>query len=223
MKSIAPLVLASLLLPAIAVAQPGYGGGPPPGYNPGNNPGGYYSQPPTAPGGFWDRSGGLVWGLSLGVGAMSSKDGPVRCNSCSYNPLAWEVEFHVGGMLSTRLALLGEVQGNVQTVDVVAGGQGTQSLAQLGAMVAAQYWITPQLWIKGGLGLAHLSYNYDDAYGTQEQPIADGGAALLGAGYEIVSGRQFSVDLQGRYIVGSYDGVQDKVSSATVGLGVNWY
>jgi hypothetical protein len=223
MKSILALVFASLLLPAVAIAQPGYGA-PPPGYNPGYRPGGYYSQQPqTAPGGFWDRGGGLVWGVSLGVGQMSSKDGPVECLNCSYSPFAWEVEFHVGGMLSPRLALLGEFQGNVQTVEEVAGGEGNKTLAQFGAMLAAQYWLSPKLWLKGGLGVAHLAYNYNDAYGTQDQPIDDGGIFLVSAGYEVLSGREFAVDLQGRWVVGSYDGINDKVSSATVGFGINWY
>jgi hypothetical protein len=216
MKCVLPLVLASLTLSAVAVAQPRYAG-------PAGRPG-YYGQPSqTVPGGFWDRGGGLVWGVSLGVGGMSSEDGPIECPSCTYSPLAWSVELHLGGMLSPQLALLGEFQGNVQTVEEVGGGEGTKSLAQVAAMVAAQYWITPQLWVKGGLGVSHLEFNYDDYYQTIEEPIDDGGVVLLGIGYEILSGRDFAVDLQGRYIVGSYDGIDDKISSGTVGLGVNWY
>ncbi|MEZ4363976.1 MAG: hypothetical protein R3B48_27630 [Kofleriaceae bacterium] len=203
-----------MTLSAVAWAQPGYGGGRP----------GYYSQQPsTTPGGFWDRGGGIIWGIGLGVGNMTAGSGPIECVNCSYDPVAWEVEFHVGGMVSPRLAILGEFQGNVQTLEVVAGGEGTKSLAQIGLMLAAQYWITPQLWVKGGLGFAHLAYNYDDAYQSQDEPIDDGAIVLGGIGYEILSGRNFAVDLQGRYIVGSYDGINDSVSSATIGFGINWY
>ncbi len=233
------LVFAIVSLPALAAAQPGYGSPQPyppppqpyaqpygqpyaqpqPGYRPG-----YYSAPPaTLPGGFWDRGGGLVWGISLGLGGMSSKDGPIECQSCSYSPVAVEVDAHLGGMLSPRLALLFEMQGNVQTVEEVGGGEGSKTLAQFALLAAAQYWVTPRFWLKGGLGFGTLSYNYNDSFGTQEEPIDDGGAFLVGAGYEILSGRDFAVDLQGRYVVGSYDGINDQISSGTIGIGVNWY
>jgi hypothetical protein len=218
MKRLVPFILASVVLPAAAVAQPGYSAPP------ANNPGGYYSQPqPVTPGGFWDRSGRMVWGLGLGLGSMSSKDGPIECQSCSFNEIAVEFHVHLGGMLSPRLALMAEVQGNVQTVEEVAGGEGTKTLLQGALMVAAQYWLTPRLWLKGGVGFAHLSYNYNDAYGSQDEPLDDGGAVLLGVGYEIASGRDLAIDLQGRYIVGSYDGIDEQISSGTIGIGINWY
>ncbi|HRC58301.1 MAG TPA: hypothetical protein PKU97_20395 [Kofleriaceae bacterium] len=236
------VVLAILSLPALASAQPGYGNPQPAQpypaqpysqpYTPQPQPygqpygaqPGYYAQPPaTTSGGFWDRGGGLVWGIGLGLGGMSSKDGPIECSSCSYSPMAVEVDAHLGGMMSPRLALLFEIQGNVQPVEEVGGGEGDKTLGQFAAMAAAQYWITPRLWLKGGIGVATLSYNYNDSSGTQEEPIDDGGVFLLGAGYEILAGRDFALDVQGRYVVGSYDGINDQISSGTIGLGVNWY
>ena len=230
------VVLAILSLPALATAQPGYGGSPQPygpqpqPYQPYGQPQpqpyrpGYYSQPPaTTQGGFWDRGGGLVWGIGLGLGGMSSKDGPIECSNCTYNPLSIEFDAHVGGMLSPRLALMFEMQANAQPVEEVGGGEGDKSLAQFAFMAAAQYWITPRLWAKGGLGFGTLSWNYNDSLGTQEEPIDDGSAFLLSAGYEILAGRDFAIDVQGRYVVGSYDGIQDQISSGTIGLGVNWY
>ncbi len=217
MKRVLLLVLASLALPAAAAAQPGYGGGPPP-------PGGYYSQPAaTKPGGFWDREGRLMWGVSIGLGGMSGSDGPIDCATCDYNPVAVEVDGHVGGMLSARLALMAEVQANVQTVDEQDYGEGTVTLAQGALMFAAQYWVVPKVWIKGGIGFSHLEFNYDDAYQSQSEPIDDGGVFMVGAGIELLSGREFALDLQGRYIRGSYDGIKDQISSGTIGLGVNWY
>jgi hypothetical protein len=218
MKRVLLLVLASLSVSAVASAQPGnYNGG-------GRRGGGYYSQAPQlAPGGFWDRGGRLVWGLSLGLGGMSSKDGPIDCPTCDYNPIAVEVDLHLGGMLSPRLALMAELQGNVQTVDEQGGGEGTQSLAQGALMFAAQYWVVPKVWIKGGIGFAHLSYNYSDYYGEFDESIDDGAAFMVGAGVELLSSRDFALDLQGRYIRGTYDGIDDSISSGTIGIGVNWY
>ena len=77
-------------------------------------------------------------------------------------------------------------------------------------MVAGQFWLTPQLWIKGGLGFAHLyADNYYEVwdFGT--------GAAIMGAiGFELMSARNFAIDLQGRLIQGSYDSFNDSVTSA---------
>jgi Outer membrane protein beta-barrel domain len=163
-------------------------------------------------------------GFSIGLGAMSTNGESVPCNGCDYNPAAFEVDFHIGGFLSPRFALMLEVQGNGQTVESVNGGEGTVTLVQGTAMAAAQYWLTPKLWIKGGIGAAHLSKDYNDAYGTQTQPL-DNGAAVMGAiGYEVYSTREFSVDLQGRLIEGSYkNGVENRITSGSVGLGFNWY
>ena len=42
-------------------------------------------------------------------------------------------------------------------------------------------------------------------------------------GFELLSARNFAVDLQGRLIQGSYNGLDDSVTSGTVGVGINWY
>jgi hypothetical protein len=124
-------------------------------------------------------------------------------------------------MLSPRFALLFEVQGNAQTIEENA--YGAASLVQATAMIAGQYWLTPQLWIKGGIGGSSLSVSYDDGYSSDSENI-DEGMALMGAvGYELLSARNFSIDLQGRLISGSYESFDQNVTSATVGVGFNWF
>lgn len=204
---------AVLLAPAAAAAQPGYGPPPPPA--------GYYSQPTTVPGGFHDRTGRMAIGFSLGLGGMNIGDDDVTCVNCDYDPIAGEFDFHIGGMLSPRFALLFEVQGNAQTVEENAFG--ATSLVQATAMVAGQYWLTPQLWIKGGIGGASLSYSYDDGYDSQSENIDEGMALMGGVGYELLSARTFSIDLQGRLISGSYDSFDQNVTAGTVGVGFNWF
>ncbi len=211
---------AVLLVPALASAQGYYGPPPRGGY------GGYYATPPgVLPGGFYDRTGRLALGFSIGLGAMhSNAAGDIGCSTCDYNPAAVEVDFHVGGMLSPQFALLFEMQGNLQTVDQNNAG-GTASLSQGTAMIAGQYWLSPRFWLKGGIGVAHLSYDFTDQYGnSQGSQSIDNGAAIMGAiGYELYSTREFAVDLQGRLIEGSYKTIDDQITSATVGLGFNWY
>src|SRR5689334_22684865 len=136
------LVIAVMLAPGIAAAQGYYGGSGP----------GYYNRPQqTLPGGFHDRTGRLAWGFSVGLGGMHDDGSNVTsCNNCNYNPIAIEADGHIGGFLGPRLALMGEFQVNAQTVHSDAF-DGDTILSQNVLMLAAQYWITPQLWIKGGI------------------------------------------------------------------------
>lgn len=209
------LGLAVLLTPAIAAAQPGYYGN-----GGGGGRGGYYNNPaPRAPGGFHERGGRLTWGASLGLGGMSDSGGDITCANCNYSPLSGEGDVHIGGMLNERFALLFEAQVNVQTLSLGADSSQDVILTQGAAMVAGQYWLTPQLWLKAGIGVANLQVS--DSY---DAASVDNGTALLGAvGYEILSARNFSVDLQGRLINGAYKGIDDNITAGSIGVGINWY
>lgn len=216
MKRIHLVAFAAVLLaPAAAAAQPSYGGPPPPPR------GGYYSQPPAIPGGFHDRAGRMAIGFSVGLGGMEVGDSEVTCANCDYDPIGVEFDFHIGGMLSPRFALLFEVQANGKTIEENLFGATT--LVQATAMVAGQYWLTPQLWLKGGLGGASLSYSYDDGYESASEDIDQGLALMGGIGYELLSARNFSIDLQGRLISGSYRDIDQQVTSGSVGVGFNWF
>jgi hypothetical protein len=205
------LVLAVVLAPGLAAAQGYYGNG-------GGGGPGYYNQPSRIPGGFHDRTGRLAWGFSIGLGGMHDDgSGITNCDNCSNAP-AVEVDGHIGGMLGPRFALLFEGQGNARTVHSDAI-DGDTILSQSTAMVAGQYWITPQLWVKGGLGLAGLQA--DNAYVTYD--YGTGGAIMGAVGFELMSARFFAVDLQGRVIEGAYNSGNDHVTAANVGLGFNWY
>jgi hypothetical protein len=200
------VVLAFVLAPGLVSAQGYYG----PGYG-----------PPPVPGGFHNRAGRLAWGFSIGLGGMHDNgSGITQCTNCNYSPLAVEFDGHIGGMLSPRLALLFEFQGNGQTVSTDVGGNSDTVLTQSTAMVAGQFWVTPQLWLKGGIGFAHLDAK--DSFGNAWD-FGGGGAVMAGAGYELMSARFFAVDLQARIIEGTYNGGDDHITSGTIGLGLNWY
>lgn len=199
------LVLAVLLAPGLVSAQGYYGGG----------------GPPPVPGGFHNRMGRLSWGFSVGLGGMHDDgSGITQCATCDYNPIAVEVDGHIGGMLSPRFALLGEIQGNAQTVDVDPASGNSTVLTQSALMLAGQFWVTPQLWIKGGIGVAHL--DAQDDYGNSWD-FGGGAAIMAGAGYEIMSAQFFALDLQARIIEGTYNSGNDHITSGTIGLGLNWY
>lgn len=204
------LVLASLLVPGAAAAQ-GYYGGSGPGYGP---------PPPTQlPGGFHNRTGRLAWGVGLSLGGMHDRGSEITtCGNCDFNPIAVAGHGHIGGFLTPRFALMAEGQVNAQTVSVDPFYGDDTVLSQSALMIAGQLWVTPQLWIKGGIGFAHL---YAD--NSWEGWDLGSGAALLGAaGYEVMSARNFSVDLQARLIQGTYESF-DTVTSGTVGVGINWF
>lgn len=200
------IVLACLLFPSLAFAQ-------------------YYAPPPPPqagpqlPGGFHNRTGRVIFGGSVGLGSMSDKFGGIGCVNCDYGTISGQFSAHLGGFLGPRFALMGEVQVNGQTV--ATDGFDDTVLFQSALMLAAQYWVTPQLWIKGGLGFANLQLE-DTYFGPVSRP--ENGAAVMGAiGFEILSAPRFSIDLQGRLLNGSYEGIDDNITAGSVGLGVNWF
>ena len=215
---LALLALAFLFIaPSVADAQYRRGGG-----------GGYYQGgAPSAqlPGGFWNRQGRLIFGASLGVGHMSDDFGDIECGNCSYNALSGMGAGHIGGFLGPRFALMGEVQVNIQTVERNAGGDTTQ-LVHAALMIAGQYWILPQLWVKGGIGFANLQLErsyYGDGI-VDETSVPENGLALMGAvGFELFSSRSLALDLEGRIINGSFDGIDNRITGATIGLGLSFY
>jgi hypothetical protein len=199
------LVLAILLAPGLVAAQ------------------GYYAGPgQPVPGGFHNRAGRLAWGFSFGLGYMNDNGNRVTCSGCDAQPITGEADFHIGGMLGPRLALLFELQANVQQVALDPNNDAT--LAQTLVMGAVQYWLTPQLWLKGGIGIAHLDLN-DNVNGITYSPPSDGLGLMGGIGFELMSARNFALDLQGRLTEGTYSsgGSSDHITSGTIGVGLNWY
>ena len=185
-------------------------------------PGGYYAQPASTqlPGGFHNRQGRMIFGFSLGLGHMSDNEGKIGCDaSCNYSTLSAGVSGHIGGFIGPRLALMAELQGNAVTL--ATDGFDDITLVQSALMGAAQYWITPQLWVKGGIGFANLSV--DDTYDGSSTNIDSGMALMGGVGFELLSSQRFSVDLQGRLLAGSYDGIDQQITAASIGVGINWF
>lgn len=187
----------ALFVPSIAAAQPGAAPPPPPGY---------YVQPAaveppvTAP----HRSGFLI-GFSLGAGTLT-------CDDCDgLNGVA--VDLHLGGMLTPNVALMFDGMGVGHSFD--GGG----SLIHVVDTVAAQVWVTPKLWLKGGLGIGRLSVNDED--GDEIAASETGTAAMVGIGYELTHGEHFALDLQLRGAIAHYDEADLKMGS--LNLGFNWY
>lgn len=197
------LVLAIVCAPVLASAQGYYGRGP----------------EPTLAGGFHNRVGHLTFGFAVGLGGMGDNGSAITgCDNCNYNPAAFEVDGHVGAVLTPRFALMLELQANGQVIhsDVI---DGSTTLTQGAAMIAGQVWLLPVLWLKGGLGFSSLQT--DNSFITED---LGNGIAVMGAiGVELLSARRFALELQGRLIEGTYNSGDDHVTSGTIGFGINWY
>lgn len=210
---------ASLALPATAAAQ-GYGPGyAPPAYTPPPPP---PPQPspaaaPIAP--IYPAANlrrGITFGLGAGIGGMESNSGPIECWNCE-DSVAGSFDAHVGFMLSPRMALQFEVWGAGQALDAEASA----TLVQVLALGTVKFWLQPRLWIKGGVGSAHLSMSYAD---SNEPDEIDTGAAVMGAiGYEMIHRPRFALDLQLRGGAGTYEGIEDRVSQGMLQLGLSWF
>ena len=88
---------------------------------------------------------------------------------------------------------------------------------------AVQYWPTPLLWIKGGIGSSHLGISYDDGYEADGVELGNGLGLMGAVGFEVLHSTEFSVDLQLRLASGNYHHLDDEIHSAVFGVGCNWY
>jgi hypothetical protein len=202
MKLIKPLlVFAIMCVPVLASAQ------------------GYQGRGSPVRGGFQDRAGRMTLGFAIGLGGMHDDGSTITsCVNCDFKPLAFEADGHIGGMLSPRFGLMFEAQVNLQTVHSSFFGDDA-ILSQGAAMIAGQFWLLPQLWIKAGLGIANLQI--DDSFVTED--FGSGGVLMGAIGVELLSARNLALELQARVIQGTYNSLEDNVTSGTIGFGVNWY
>jgi hypothetical protein len=203
---ISAVVLAATVFAAPAAdAQPGagyYAEPPPPAPVP------YAAPPPPV-------RHGLTLGFDLGIGSMDAESGPLRCDGCESDPAAGTVGFWVGAMINPRFALMfhGSITG--QALDEF----GDETLINSTALLAAKLWLSPRLWLKAGLGFASLTIS--DPVGDEQ--LDEGGAGMLGIGFEAVHSRNFSLDVSLTATSSSYEAIDDTITSGTLNLGFNWY
>jgi hypothetical protein len=202
-RNLGVAVALGALLGAAGVAA-GQPGAPPPPPPPGGA-GGYGPPPPQPTYGVVDRHGFMA-GFSIGAGSMVPD-----CDGCdSESGIA--VDGHLGGMLSPRFALMWDGS-------VVAHTEDNLTLFSTVNAVAAQYWATPKVWIKGGLGFGRLSIS-DDTGDTLAE--SDTAASVLGAaGVEVMQSRTFALDISLRFAVTAYEDAN--LTNVALNVGFNWF
>ncbi|HVT10200.1 MAG TPA: outer membrane beta-barrel protein [Polyangia bacterium] len=175
--------------------------------------------PPPPPRGVY-RSG-LVWGFSLGLGGLTMPDCGTVCGVVGMG------EIHIGGMVSPRLAIMGDFweAGRYYSGDATLGSGGIYNGIYT---LAAQFWLNDIIWVKGGIGFGRvqISSDYADPYNDTVDDES-GFAFMLAAGIEIVQAYNFALDLQLRYGNVAYDsranGGDGDANEFGVMIGFNWY
>jgi hypothetical protein len=180
---------------------PGYYAPPPPGY------GGYPPPPPPPRYRYGMYRQGLIFGAALGFGQNDAS----ACDICG-GALAFE--FHIGGMVTPQLALVGDFWFNDHPI-----ANSDSSMVHSIYTFAIQYWPISQLWLKGGIG----GGNVDITSATVGETSGENGLAIMGAGgFEMLQAGNFALDLQLRVGHGFYSQGGDVTSWALM-IGTNWY
>ena len=170
----------------------------------------YGYPPPPAPRGLY-RSG-LLLGFSLGGGGISADQCGIVCGG------GFSGEFHIGGMVNPRLALMGDFWGVFHPWSDAAGSATTiHSISSF----AIQYWVTPIIWLKGGMGFGRMQL-VDESSGGFTFAEETGLALMGGGGVEVLQMANFALDLQLRFGHGFYDQGGD-VNTYAFMVGLNWY
>ncbi len=162
---------------------------------------------------------GFTFGVDLGLGSMTAESGPIVCEGCDEEPVAVAASFEVGLMLNPRLALLFHGRGTFRSLDV----DGVNVLYNTMGLVAAKYWLTRQLWVKGGLGFAVLGITYDNGFVAEDEQLDEGGASMLAIGYEVLHSRRFAIDLSLTGTESVFNALDDSIGTAVISLGATWF
>ena len=150
---------------------------------------------------------------------MDNQYGDLDCAGCSSSPVAFGIAGYFGFFVNPQLMLMAEADGTFQKLDAL----GANLLAQTSLILGARFNVNPQLYLKGGVGWAGLSILYDDTVGTVEDELANGGALMLGVGYEFLRNYNFAMDASFKFIGASYSDLDDEIYTGTINLGISWY
>ena len=157
----------------------------------------------------------LTAGFDGGGGALS-----LECpDGCAGVDPSGSIAVHVGLMLDRCTALLydGWLLGHVS--DTVFGDALILSSSHT---VALQGWALPRLWLRGGVGLAHLRIRFPDVgTRTENAPVLVGAA-----GYEAIRWPSMRLDVVLRAGLATFDedhGQDGPIRSVALGAGLSWY
>ncbi len=154
---------------------------------------------------------GVTFGGGVGVGSIACEG--ADCGSVNS---AGGLMLHLGGMVAPDVAILGEAWGMLRRDDSATFSQGM-------LMGAARFWPVPRLWLGAGIGVARAEWSYDSGPVQLTSRTAWVPAGMLNLGVELVSNRDFSLDLELRGGTGFYDQNDVQVRNLLLGVGVSFF
>jgi hypothetical protein len=157
-----------------------------------------------------ERRQGLAIGIELGGGHMECQgvgcDGVTESGGASVN---------LGVMLAPNLAIMADGW-------MMAHRDDRLTLTHGIATIGPQLWMGP-FWVRGGVGVARASFNYDAGIidiGDETETVP---AAMAAIGFEVISTRDFALDVRLRGGTGFFHDGDTEVRNLSLGVGANWY
>lgn len=157
-----------------------------------------------APGGRPQTRQGFYIGFGFGAGSAK-----LHGDANGESRWGFAGHFKIGGALSQNLLLGAETNGFIRNESGV-----DYQIATLLAVLQAYPSATSGFWIKGGVGLSTVSL--DDGTDRIE---ATGAAGSIGLGYDVRTGRNFSLVPQASYTFST--GAEAKANGVRLGADVN--
>lgn len=157
-----------------------------------------------------EKRDGLAIGVELGGGHMECEG-----EGCDGVTEAGELGLNVGVMLTPNLAIMADGWLMGHTEDRL-------TLTHAMATVGPQLWIGP-FWVRGGVGVARASFNYDAGIidiGDKTETVP---AAMAALGVEVISTKDFALDVRLRGGTGFFNDGDTEVRNLSLGVGANWY
>lgn len=157
-----------------------------------------------------EQRDGLTIGVELGGGHMECEG--VGCDGVT---MAGGLSVNLGAMITPNLAIMGDawVMGHREERLTLTNGMAT---------IGPQLWMGP-FWVRGGLGVARAAFNYDAGIIELQDKTETVPAAMAAVGVEVISTKDFALDLRLRGGTGFFHDGDTKVRNISLGLGANWY
>jgi len=135
----------------------------------------------------------LTFGGALGAGSLRAD-----CDDCRSSFEAFGASGHIGLLITPRIAVLLDLW-------IMAHVEGFLTVYQNINTVAGQFWITPRLYLKAGVGNANAGYHWRGIFVDRQDRTESAPGVTVGAGYEILFSGHAAFDIQFRYGTGFYD------------------
>jgi Outer membrane protein beta-barrel domain len=145
---------------------------------------------------------GFIAGLGVG-------GGKITCDGCE-SLSGPAVEVHIGGMINEKVALMFDGSGVAKEEDGV-------TLSSVVGGLALQYWASPRVWVKGGVGGGQIRVAGNGLDADSEMGLG----FLGGLGVELLQKERFAIDLQLRFTTAKIEG--ERTTNVFAVVGFNFY